>query len=396
MRVLYLFFFAVFCPAWANDATIPLDGFSNYFQWLTPAFVLYGIALFFLARRFGATGTLMGVAVRYKPPEDMTLLRAAMLWRQHIERSDLPAAVAELSAAGYIRWHTDASHQVRAMQRTDIRAQKLTSEQRFVLKTLLFGDTQRLTLPHTVRRVGSALERLESIVYANLLREGYVREHYRKARVRFLAIAFILSLPLIAGSLYATKLFFGGKIAGLLLVIVYFLTIVTAAALTKYNLRKAVPFIVGVYVIAGIPILYKTSSALVFITTPLALLPVLYATMWYFSTTIGIRTAKGLKVYRHLLGYKKFVCRVEAPRLEQTAREEPTYSEEALAYGLFFGCIEHPVKDWFRIPPDIPRQRHIREVHQPGRWRQRGSIVLFFIILLGNMLIMPLAMLIAG
>jgi len=316
------------------------DTFLLYWQF--PFFILYFIFLYYYARSYGSFGALGPIVVRYKPADKMSLLQSATIIDKSADNSELPAAIIELAGLGYIEIIDKGWGKSAYLKQIRKDTTPLTEDQRYLLKRVLFSGRDVYYLPKNKSDLYHKLEILNNKLHNWMLDEGYIYANFKKIRKMFLIKALVTSIPILIFSLYVTKELYGerlmiGAIAG-----IYFITGIIAVILIKESFARALPFLVAIYIIIGIPFITSGASYLTLLSNPILVMPFIYAFIWFFYKKIDIYTGKGLKAYQHLLGYKKFVKRTEVSKLEYMSKEHPKGIETSLAYAILFKMISYP------------------------------------------------------
>lgn len=337
------------------------DQFLLYWQF--PFFIVYFILLYYYARSYGSFGALGSIVVRYGPPDNMSLLQSGLLLDKSADIEDFPAAIVELAAMGHLKIVNEGDKNLTYLKRISKKTDELTYDQRYLLNKVLFAKQDTYHFPFNNNSdLYSKFHQLNEKLYAWLERHQYIYENFKRTRNVFLLKAFLSSLPILIFSLYVTKDLYGerlmiGSIAG-----IFFLTVIIVFILMKTNFFEALPFLIGIYIIIGIPFVMKTHSYWVLLSTPMLIMPFIYALMWFFYKKIGIYTGKGLQAYRHLLGYHEFVKRTEAPKLDALLKVHPEHVESALSYAMLFKMIRYPRLPSFKSK--LPTNHRLDNSHQ--------------------------------
>lgn len=337
------------------------DRFLLYWQF--PIFIVYFILLYYYARSYGSFGALGSIVVRYGPPDNMSLLQSGLLLDKSADIEDFPAAIVELAAMGHLKIVHEGNKKFSYLKRIPKKTDKLTYDQRYLLNKVLFAKEDTYHFPFNNNHdLYSKLHQLNEKLYAWLERHQYIYENFKRTRNLFLLKAFLSSLPILIFSLYVTKDLYGerlmiGSIAG-----IFFLTVIIVFILMRRNFFEALPFLIGIYIIIGVPFVVKTHSYWVLLSTPMLIMPFIYALMWFFYKKIGIYTGKGLQAYRHLLGYHEFVKRTEASKLDALLKMHPEHVESALSYAMLFKMIRYPRLPSFKST--LPTNHRLDNSHQ--------------------------------
>jgi hypothetical protein len=356
------------------------DRFLLYWQF--PFFIVYFIVLYYYARSYGSFGALGSIVVRYNPPDKMSLLQSALLLDKSADIEDFPAAIVELAALGHLEIITGGSKNSAYLKRIPKNMDDLTYDQRYLLNKVLFIKQDIYHFPtNNNRDLYSKLHQLNEKLYAWLERHQYIYENFKRTRKLFLFKAFLSSLPILIFSLYVTKDLYGerlmiGSIAGM-----FFLTAIIVLILMRTSFFTALPFLIVLYIIMGVPFVMMSHSYWVLLSTPMLIMPFTYAVMWYFYKKIGIYTGKGLQAYRHLLGYQEFVRRTEVPKLDALLKVHPEHVDSALSYAMLFKMIRYPRLPSFKSK--LPIDHSHQNVYYLGKVKfvnkVSGSFFLFWL-----------------
>lgn len=97
----------------------------------------------------------------------------------------------------------------------------------------------------------------------------------------------------------------------------------------------------GIYILiyVGFPLVGRVEGAIDLIF----LLPsifVCYLIIKFFAKIMPKKSKRGLEVYRHVMGYKEFIERVEKKKLKLMVKEDPTLFERTLPYAVAMGLAE--------------------------------------------------------
>jgi len=359
--------------------------------WQFPFFIFYFMFLFYYARSYGSFGAIGSIAVRYKPADNMSLLQSALLLDKNADNDDLTAAIAELAGLGYLEiidngWGKPA---ILKQIRKDI--SPLSEDQKYLLKSVLFVGKDLYYLPSDKRDLYHKLEVLNTKLHDWVLEKEYIDEDFKKTRKRFLIKALLTSIPILLFSLYVTKDIYGERLMIGAIVGTYFLTGIIATILIKQSFLRALPFLLVIYFIIGVPFMLYGASSVTLLSNPMLVMPFVYAFIWFFYQKIGIYTGKGLQTYRNLLGYKEYLKRTEVPKLKYMLKEHPKQIETSLAYAMLFKMMSYPPLDSYKM--DTEESKILRE-YRPRtatflgmQVRSRGSMKGFFIFWSSGMIL---------
>ena len=165
------------------------------------------------------------------------------------------------------------------------------------------------------------------------------------AKQSFLAKAFLTAIPIVGFSLYITYKFYG---LGLTFIVGWFLWFFIFSLLLGIfgRHRPALDGSRTMYLMLLFPYvaLAAQGSWKELLVSPITALPVIAMIIIYYTSKISWLTGKGLRAYKKLLGYKKFVERVEVPKLEYILKEHPKHVDKSLPYALLFNLMKHDLQ----------------------------------------------------
>ena len=181
-----------------------------------------------------------------------------------------------------------------------------------------------------------------------------------KLRYYYLNVAVMVMLPLVLMSFYASYKIYGLEEAMKLFmgaIFIFLGLLVTVATLLKKSYLPALFGVIWMALTAWV-LSYATKADINIIYTPAIMLPVLATSIWYFFRKIGPYKQKGLDTYRHLLGYKEFIKKVEKDKIEYFLKQDPFFLDKILPYAVLFDLSKHWLNFYSILDTDQPAWYH--------------------------------------
>ncbi len=348
------------------DELLPTAADRLMGHWHWGAIVAFLLWLWKHARGFGAKEGVGSVAPQYYPPRGLSLLQSGLILDKFADKKDFAAAILELGTQGYLEVHQPEGDVNPIIRRTDKPAaadDALTPDQRYLLNEILFknGDTYVVKTRDASRAkaINRQLDTLNEMLYTWSVASGQMHADPQKSRKRFLLTAGAVSAVLIVLAFVSTFKLFGWEVAFLSGMVTLFVGIGASVLFAAVRSRSYSGIFFGLFWL--IVSLMGFSGALdghIFATlfqSPMILLPILIAGVYYFYRRIGIFAPKGLETYRYLLGYREFMKRVERDRIRRFLKQDPNYLDKGLPYAVLFGLDTH----WLALYDEL-------SVAQPG------------------------------
>jgi len=262
---------------------------SRVRDWLSPLYALpLGVLalMTFLWRRFGRDPTGgAAIPVRYEPPEDATAAEVGTLVDETVHLADITATIIDLAVRGFLRIEEWESTTFLFLNHRDyelIRLKPATGLTDFeaTLFAALFAGGERVAVSSLKDKFYTHVPNLKRALYAAAVDKGWFRSSPEQTRI-------------------------GWRVAG---GAVLFGALPIAAA--NEGLAPAIPIVItGAIVIA-------------------------------FAGFMPRRTRAGRKAYEEILGFKEFLARVDADRLERTGGRTAGRFERVLPYAVVLGVAD--------------------------------------------------------
>ena len=319
------------------------------FNWQIPAILLFFFFLYDYAKRHGMGGYFGSILLQHQPPEGLSLLQSGVIYDKFADKMDFGAAILELAQKGYLEifnQNRDADPFVRRRQKE---TSSLTMDQKYLLDTILFPDSDLYTFEKggnkKAEQLNEHLDTLNEMLYDWTVSDGYMHQNPSKLRDNFLSKSMMIALPLILLSVYVSfKLYEPFTVIKLMMgaIFIFLGLLIIVASLMKRNYLLALFgtlwFFFSLFglhsVIDNVNLLY----------TPVLMLPVLIIGIWYFQRKIGPFRQKGVDTYRYLLGYREFMESREEEKIELFLKQDPFFLDKGIPYALLFGLTDH----WFK------------------------------------------------
>jgi len=329
--------------------------------WHIPIMILMVILFWRYAHHLGVNIPDGIIMTRYRPPK-LSVLQSGLLLNKFADDEDLTAAIVELGALGYLTMEHDSNGQLQIVRTNKpIDSNSLTSDQIWVLDGVLFADGDMFVPQKAThsKSFADALETLKERLYIWSQESGHMRDNPDTVRHRFLGWSvLVVSVPIVMAIYDLIDRSDGGSVIGLLVALVFASIGVYAWRLGTQTHLLAWKFFGGVWVIAGIfgivGLLLDDSVGISLVDSPLLILPLSAGLIWYGWRHIGAYTSKGAQIYRHLLGYRRFIGRVDADRLRLRLERDPLLLQQGLAYAVLFGLQKHWLELYKKLDIPIP------------------------------------------
>ena len=212
------------------------------FNWQIPALLLFFFFLYDYARRYGMGGYIGSVSPQYQPPEGLSLLQSAMIYDKFANKRDFGTAVLELAQKGYLEIFNQNKDADPLVKRRQKETSDLTMDQKYLLDTILFSDSDLYTFEKGGNRkaaqLNEHLDTLNEMLYAWTETDGYMHQNPSKLRDRFLSRSMMITMPLILLSVYVSfKLYDPFTVIILMMGAIFTLLgfLITVASLMKRN-----------------------------------------------------------------------------------------------------------------------------------------------------------------
>ena len=315
------------------------------------------------AKRHGMGDHVGSVSPQYYPPQGLTLLQSGVIYDKFADKRDFSAAILELAQDGYVEIFDKEESTNPYVKNNHKDTSHLSEEQRYLLDTILFSDSEEYMLEqnsYETEHISEHLDTVNEILYSWTVSNGYMHRNPSKLRYRYLNIAVMAMFPLILMSFYVSYKIYGLEEAIKLFMASIFIflgLLVTVATLMK---KAYLPAFFGIawmaFCIWGL--FYATKADINIIYTPVLMFPVLTVSIWYFFRKIGPFKQKGLNTYRHLLGYKEFIQKVEKDKIEYFIKQDPYFLDKILPYAVLFDLSKHWLNFYSIFDADQPRWYH--------------------------------------
>jgi hypothetical protein len=307
--------------------------------WNLVLLLVYALILYYFARAYGSFGAMGSIPVCYKPPKGMSLLQSGFIIDEKHDTKDIMAAIIELASLGYIK--IQEKHGVKYLKKLKKHPEGMTIDQEYLFNNILFRSRNFFILDNDNIKTFQNLFGLKQKIEDRLKLGGYLHFNIKRAQLLFMTIALLMAFPVYIFSLYTIKLIYPPDV--FLLMIYYSLFLFVHVILTV--VKKASAAGIAMYFFIAFPLFFMSDSWIELLAGPVLSIPAISILIIYFDKKISRLTGKGLKVYKELQGYKEFIKRTEAHKLEHLLKEDPEYVDQHLAYALMFEMISHDLQD---------------------------------------------------
>jgi len=309
---------------WPKGVVRPPAGWQNLVWWMADNWeLLLGVLLppwvgGFLFLRWWRHGRdprgRAAIVPQYRPPAGLTPAEVGVLLDERADPVDITATVIDLAVRGYLRIREETSQRLLIFKNTDYvfefpaeapPADALKDHERVIYMGLQreAGRSKQVRLSDLKEKFYFNLQMAQDELYKNLTSDGYFAKNPKALRSAY------------AGT--ASLLFVGSGIL-----------FVTLQILGRSPLNALVAALgVG---LAGL-------------------------LFWIFGRVMPRKTARGVQALEEILGFREFIRRVEADRLERLLREDPTLFDRVLPYALVFGVADEWAEKFqglLQKPPD--------------------------------------------
>ncbi len=286
-----------------------LDRVSDYVSGFSLIPVAVFAAMFAFWRRHGRdVGVGDALPVRYEPPDGLSPAEVGTVVDEKVDLPDITSTILDLAIRGFLRIEEEESSGFLFLEKKDVRLRKL--------------------------REGKDLKRHEAILFNRLFSGGM-----DSVLVSSLKDKFYTNLPEIREALYLevshTKGFFPSS---------------------PDKVRRnwgAGGVVLGVLAVLAFVMLQRLDAAIA--------LGAAGAIVLAFSRSMPRRTRRGRKAYEEILGFREFLQRVEADRLERSGGRTAGRFEAILPHAIVLGAADewaNAFSDVYSEPPDWYVSRH--------------------------------------
>jgi uncharacterized membrane protein len=267
------------------------------------------------------------VTVQYEPPPGLTPAEVGTLVDERADNSDIVCTVLDLAVRGYLRITEVRTTTLLFFSTKDYVFDKLREpdaklcEHERIFMEGLFENGSTTKLSELRDKFYKKVPLISSALYNQLVEHGCFPESPQKVRNRYTGIA-------------------------LLAAAVPFVLVQLALRLGPAELSEGI-----------------TPAAQALTTFASVVLTVLI--LGGFAMVMPAKTAAGSKAARQALGFKEFVERVERPRIERMAQEDPLVFERLLPFAVVLGVADRWAEH-FRDLLTEPPSWYVSPVYGPG------------------------------
>ena len=301
------------------------------------------------------------VAVRYRPPEGISLLQAQRILSPYGKSPALFAAVTELAQEGALRLRQFSDREPIVLEKVEgFDSTPLSEDQRFLLNSLPFppGENRLELREGILPRTTKMSQTLQNLVEKILNNKGIFREAPGLMRRRYWKRGLLIALPVLGGLLYEGYRRYG--IEGLFPSLMLLGFVLLGFKLLLDSRRKgslagtlfALVWLGGTgWALMQLP---HFASATELLLGPLPWIALILGGLLYGANRLSPLSEKGRKLYADLLGYREFLSRVEADALRRALREDPEALPRGIPYAILFGVLTRWLHTYQEINAEPP------------------------------------------
>ncbi len=337
-------------------------------SWQWPVLGAFLFYLFIFYKKYTGVTDKRSVAPQYYPPKGMDVLQAGLIYDRFVDNDDYPAAILELGQKGYLEIFKEKECDNISLEKRNKNISDLPEYLKYLMNRVLFGGGKSSYLLKSgsedeAEQLYDGFEKINEMLYAWSVKQGYMRENPRKSRKIFLISSIFLLIFIIALSASTLYRFYSVDTVILLLSSSILFTTGLSAILTNigskimmhfglicliFGIMPAVKLLGNDYDISPSPLLYSS----------LAVIIVSIFAIFFIYRHIGAYTGKGAHIRKHLLGLKEFMVRVKEDEIRRRLEEDPLYLDKALPYAILFGITDHWLKLYDTLDVSYPLWYH--------------------------------------
>ena len=302
-------------------------------------------------------GHIGSIPPQHQPPRGLSLLQSAVIYDKFADKVDLGAAILELAQKGHLEIFNQNRDTDPFVKKKQKETSDLTMDQRYLLDTILFPDSDLYTLERggdrKAEQLNEQLDTLNGMLYDWTATEGYMHQNPSNLRDTFLSRSMMIALPLILLSVYVSfRLYDPFTVIKLMMgaIFIFLGLLIVVASLMKKNylsvLFGALWFLLSLFGLLSV------TDNVNLLYTPVLMLPVLIVSIWYFHRKIGPFRQRGVDTYRDLLAYKAFMKKDEEDKIRYLLSQDPFFLDKGIPYAVLFGLTGHWLK-YYKIL-DLP------------------------------------------
>jgi len=334
-----------------------------------PLLLLFMLYLFSKAKRLGLKGFFnRSYPPHYYPPEGLTIMQASTLLNGRSDPKDIFPALLEMAQQGYITiYHDEKKPYIK--KNTMVDQTLLSHDQKKLLKALFPKDSDT----YHFSSIYSEVRELNQDTQTNVKKEYFQVDSSKKKGYFGLAlfggVFFFWAL-----SCCVTEVLYGGATAMLSTLWV----IVIPALLYAFLMSIGSGSWIGI-ILSTLALLSFGNMALnlfdqgmwyeLYITPIFSISFLLPFLGWLIPNLLPLND-KGLEYYTQLIGFKKFIEKVDRDRLELFLEQDPSYMDRILPYATLFDLNDH----WIELSQEL-----LNEEYQPD-WYQGAAITTLSIL----------------
>ncbi len=328
------------------------DYILAYWQFPLLAFILTFIYKNYLKHSVFAKKS---IAVMYKPPKNIDVLQAGLIYDKFADTKDFSAAIVELAQKGYLEifkedkkgFLINQTPKIAIFKKTNKSLDNLSEDEKYLLKEILFKNSDTFVLekdPYIFKKIKEGFSHINDTLYKWAVKSGYFRENPQKTRKKFLLKNILISLLFVFAIVVGSFLILPSDIILSSLFMAIFLGVgVLIAVKSNYWFARVFAFaFIAMSLFSFIPIFQNEWKYILITPLPSIVILILVITLLYKK--IGDYTPKGYRTYLHLEGLKEFIKRVKEDELKRFLKQDPLFLDKLLPYAILFGLTKHWIK----------------------------------------------------
>lgn len=318
-----------------------------YYLFLAPILALF----YYFGKKFNIMENLGSIAVKYRPPKEITVLEAGLLKDNFVDFKELKPAIIELANLGYIKFIDNNGDTLLEKQDKDISS--LTNDQKMLLDAIFKGVEVVYTTDLKIKK--EDVENLRNILHNSLVDKGFFARSVREARDGFaIALAGVGLLSISAFIYYIAK---DTGYEFVFPVAISMIFIIVGAGMLVNNIKNG-EFFGSIFAVAWIGFsslfLFAATNSINIGVSILLFVLIVALGGFFIYKRINTLTIKGEMQKRYLFGLKEFIARANKDKIDYFLQEDKHYLDKLLPYAILFGLNKHWLKLYEEMNVDLP------------------------------------------
>jgi len=318
-----------------------------YYLFLAPILALF----YYFGKKFNIMENLGSIAVKYRPPKEITVLEAGLLKDNFVDFKELKPALIELANLGYIKFVDNNGDTL--LEKQDKDTSSLTNDQKMLLDAVFQGVEVVYTSNLKVKQ--EDVESLRNTLHNSLVEKGFFARSVREARDGFAITLAGVGLLSVSAFIYYIAKDTGYEFVFPVAISMIFIVV---GAWMLVNSIKSGEIVGSLFAIAWIGfsslfLFAATNSVNIGISILLFVLIVAIGG-FYIYKRINTLTLKGEMQKRYLFGLKEFIARANKDKIDYFLQEDKHYLDKLLPYAILFDLNKHWLKLYKEMNVDLP------------------------------------------